>query len=43
MEKLSVADPDVVYDISGPFADLETSEFTSKLMSKRALEYKRNP
>ena len=32
------SDPHVVYDITGPFADLELEEFTSKLMPKRALD-----
>ena len=29
------SDPDVVYDTTGPFADLDMAEFTGKLMPKR--------
>ena len=38
VKEMQRSDPHVVYDITGPFADLELEEFTSKLMPKRALD-----
>lgn len=38
VKEMQKSDPHVVYDITGPFADLELEEFTSKLMPKRALD-----
>eukprot|EP00435_Cladocopium_sp_Y103_P061146 s257_g22.t1 len=35
VKELQSSDPDVVYDTTGPFADLDMAEFTGKLMPKR--------
>jgi len=37
VKEMQRSDPHVVYDITGPFADLELEEFTSKLMPKRTV------
>jgi len=37
VQELHSSDPDVVYDTTGPFADLDMAEFTGKLMPKRSV------